>query len=192
MTTATDTRKPELRLPGDVHIWVFVLGDLIIFSVYFVIFMIYRTQHPDVFLGSQRHLSLALGVTNTLVLLLSSRYVALAVQSARAKDHARASRLIQYAAACGVVFLLIKAYEWVALINDGYTLAHNNFFMFYFTITGVHMFHVLLGLLFLALVLRELHNPQLRREPMVEVGAIYWHMVDLLWVIIFALLYVVR
>jgi nitric oxide reductase NorE protein len=64
--------------------------------------------------------------------------------------------------------------------------------MFYYTLTGVHLFHVLLGLVILAIMLRELRDPRLRRVSAVEAGAIYWHMVDLLWVIIFALLYLMR
>jgi nitric oxide reductase NorE protein len=64
--------------------------------------------------------------------------------------------------------------------------------MFYYMLTGVHMFHVLLGLLILGVVVREVKNPRKRRVPMAESGAIYWHMVDLLWIVIFGLLYVMR
>jgi nitric oxide reductase NorE protein len=181
-----------VHLPGDINVWVFVLGDLIIFSAYFVIFMIYRTQERALFLQSQRHLNLTLGVINTLVLLASSRCVALAVQAARASDHRRAKRLIVYGGICGVTFVLIKAAEWAIEITDGFTLAKNNFFMFYFMLTGVHLFHVLLGLGILAFVFFELRVPRLRRVSVVEVGATYWHMVDLLWIIIFALVYVMR
>jgi nitric oxide reductase NorE protein len=179
-------------LPGDINVWVFVLGDLIIFPAYFVIFMIYRTQEHGLFLQSQRHLSLALGFINTLVLLASSRFVALAVQAARASDHRRAKHLIVYGGICGVTFVLIKTAEWAMEITGGFTLPKNNFFMFYFMLTGVHLFHVVLGLGILAMVFVELRMPKQRRVSVVEVGATYWHMVDLLWIIIFALVYVIR
>ena len=199
--TAVDEGRPpasprpasrRAHLPGGFDIWVFVLGDLVIFSAYFVIFMIYRHQEPHVFLASQRHLSLTLAVINTLVLLASSRFIALAVQAARASDHVRAIRLVCYSGACGALFILIKAFEWYHEIHNGHTLASNNFFMFYFMLTGVHVLHVVLGLIMLTIVLADLRNPKLRRVSVVEVGATYWHMVDLLWIIIFALLYVLR
>jgi nitric oxide reductase NorE protein len=181
-----------LDLPGDVNMWVFVLGDLVIFGVYFIVFMVYRIHERSLFLESQRHLSLASGVVNTLVLLASSRFVALAVQAARAGNPRRAMRLTTCGGLCGLVFMLIKVFEWSSAASSGFTLQRNDFFMFYYTLTGVHLFHVLLGLVILAVVLRELRDPGLRRMSVVEAGAIYWHMVDLLWVVIFALLYVMR
>lgn len=184
--------KDGAHLPGDINIWVFVLGDLVIFSSYFIIFMVYRHQERGLFLESQHHLSLNIGVANTLVLVASSWFVARGVQATRAGDHGKAVRLTVFGGLCGVLFILIKAYEWSSEIGQGRTFPSNDFFMFYYLLTGVHLFHVLLGLVFLAVVFFELRNPRLRRVSMVETGATYWHMVDLLWVIIFALVYVMR
>lgn len=185
-------RKPEVHLPGDGSMWVFVLGDLIIFGAYFVIFMVYRAQERGLFLASQQHLSLNVGVVNTLVLIASSWFVARGVQAARVTDHARAVQLIAAGGACGALFMLIKAYEWSSKISQGFTFPHNDFFMFYYLLTGVHLFHVLLGLVILGVVVVELRNPRLRRMSLAEAGATYWHMVDLLWIVIFALLYLMR
>jgi nitric oxide reductase NorE protein len=172
--------------------WFFVLGDLVIFSSYFIIFMVYRSQERELFLASQQHLSLNIGVANTLVLLASSWFVARAVQMTREGEHPRAVRLVIYGGACGVLFALLKSYEWTREISRGYTFPHNDFFMFYYMLTGVHLFHVLLGLVFLGVVFRELSTRDRPRVSMVETGATYWHMVDLLWIVIFALLYVMR
>ena len=180
------------KLPGDIDVWVFVLGDLAFFAAYFIIFMIYRTQNRSVFLDSQRHLNVTTGALNTLVLLASSWFVALAVQATRARDQRRATRLITLGGLCGVLFTLIKALEWTREISNGFTLPRNEFFMFYYMLTGVHLLHVVLGLFVLALVLRELRDPRLRRVSMVEAAATYWHMVDLVWVVIFALIYLMR
>lgn len=180
------------HLPGELSMWVFVLGDLVIFGVYFVIFMFERLEQRDVFLESQRHLSQGVGALNTLVLLASSRLVARGVLAARAGEHERAGRLTLGAGACGVVFVAVKALEWTSKIRHGYTLPRNDFFAFYYVLTGVHVLHVLLGLGILGIVLRELRRPALRRMSVVETGATYWHMVDLLWVVIFVLLYVMR
>jgi nitric oxide reductase NorE protein len=180
------------HLPSNKDMWVFVLGDLVIFSTYFIIFMIYRHQQRQLFLESQQHLSLNIGVANTLALLASSWFVAQSVQLTRAGDCDRAVRLTVGGGLCGVVFILLKAYEWSSKIGKGLTFPSNDFFMFYYMLTGVHLFHVGLGLVFLGVVFRELRNPKLRRVSMVETGATYWHMVDLLWIVIFALLYVMR
>jgi nitric oxide reductase NorE protein len=192
MVAVVQRERPETRLPGDVGVWVFVLGDLVIFAAYLLIYMVYRNQQPQVFLAGQRHLDLDLAFVNTLILLASSRMVALAVQATRAGDHRRALRLIGWAMGSGGLFLGIKAYEWTTRIHDGYSISHDTFFLLWFTLTGVHALHVVVGLIFLGVVVRELRSPELRRSWVVEVGATVWHMVDLLWVMIFALIYVVR
>lgn len=172
--------------------WVFVLGDLVIFGAYFVIFMVYRAQQRELFLASQQHLSLNIGVVNTLVLIASSWFVARGVQAARTAQHAQAVRLTACGGACGVLFIAIKAYEWTSKISHGLTFPHDDFFMFYYLLTGIHLFHVLLGLVILGVVIVNLRNCTQRRISTAEAGATYWHMVDLLWIVIFALLYVMR
>lgn len=192
MTKVEQTAPARVHLPSNKDMWVFVLGDFVIFSGYFVIFMIYRSQERQLFLESQQHLSLNIGVVNTLVLLASSWFVARSVQLTREGDCGRAARLTIFGGLCGVAFILIKVYEWSSKIGQGLTFPSNHFFMFYYMLTGVHLFHVALGLVFLGVVFFELRNPKFRRVSMVETGATYWHMVDLLWVVIFALVYVMR
>lgn len=182
---------PRTRLPGDGHIWVMVLGDLVIFTGYFIIFMVYRTMNPAEFLAAQQHLNVNIGVINTVVLLTSSWFVARSVLAARAGNHRSAVRFVYLGAAGGVLFMILKSYEWAAKIGAGHTNS-DLFFSFYYVITGVHLVHVLIGLIALGVVVRELGNPSRCRPAVVESAAIYWHMVDLLWVIIFGLLYVMR
>ncbi|MBV8177883.1 MAG: cytochrome c oxidase subunit 3 [Mycobacterium sp.] len=190
VTRAEGQRR--VHLPGDIHMWVMVLGDLIIFGAYFIMFMIFRSMNPQGFLTSEQHLNINIGVLNTLVLLASSWFIARSVQATRADDHAYALQLTYLGGLCGVAFMAIKAYEWSTEIAQGYTISTNDFFMYYYMLTGVHVFHVALGLLILGITVRELRNPRRRRMFMVEAGATYWHMVDLLWIVIFALLYVMR
>ena len=141
---------------------------------------------------NQQHLNISIGVLNTLMLLASSWFIARSVHAARTGEHSAALRLTRFGGLCGVAFILIKAYEWSTEVSQGHTISSNDFFMFYYMLTGVHLFHVLLGLLILGIVARELRNPRRRRMFMIESGATYWHMVDLLWIVIFALLYVMR
>jgi hypothetical protein len=91
-----------------------------------------------------------------------------------------------------IVFIVFQDYEWSTEVVQSHTISSNNFFIFYYMLTGVHLFHLVLGLLILGVVARELRNPRRRRMFMVESGATYWHVVDLLWTIIFALLYAMR
>jgi len=177
------------HLPGDGHMWVMVLGDLVIFAGYFVIFMIYRTMNPDEFLRAQQHLAINVGVLNTVILLSSSWFVARAVLATRAARYETAIRLVRAGGALGVAFMVVKSYEWFVKIRAGHTNSEM-FFSFYYVITGVHLVHVLIGLIVLGVLVRELRTR--RRPSMVESGAVYWHMVDLLWIVIFGLLYVMR
>ena len=179
------------RVPGDLDMWVLVLGDLFFFGCYFIVYMVFRDRSLDRFAEAQRHLNLAVGVANTVVLLTSSMFVAMAVQQVRRGAARSAERLIWAAGACGVLFVALKAFEWQQEITHGHTVSEE-FFSFYFVLTGIHLAHLVLGLLILGIVVRELRNPALRRPHMVEQGATYWHMVDLLWVVIFAILYLMR
>jgi nitric oxide reductase NorE protein len=195
--TAVQRDSPEAppasgaHLPGDGHMWVMVLGDMVIFGGYFIVFMIYRAKSPEAYLEAQQHLDVGIGVTNTVILLTSSWLIARSVLATRAGLHNKAIRLIYGGGTLGVLFTLIKGYEWWAKITGGQTNA-GEFYSFYFVLTGVHLVHVAIGLIVLGVVVRELRNPSRRRATMVESGAVYWHMVDLLWVIIFALFYVMR
>lgn len=125
------------------------------------------------------------------MLITSSWFVAQSVHAARFGDPARAVGLMRGGMLCGLAFMALKIYEWTSEIRHGYTNS-DTFFSFYYVLTGVHLFHVALGLGILGVMVRELRNPRRARVSMVEQGATYWHMVDLLWVVIFAVLYVMR
>ncbi len=183
-------RRDDAHLPGDGAMWVMVLGDLLIFGGYFIVYMVHRAMAPEAFLAAQQHLDVTVGVVNTIVLVTSSWLIARSVYATRAGNRGAAIRLIYAGGGCGVLFIAIKAYEWSAGIRSGHTVS-NEFFSFYYVLTGVHMLHVALGLIILGVAVRELRSRR-RRVSLVEQGAVYWHMVDLLWVAIFGLLYVMR
>ena len=180
------------HLPGDSNVWLFVIGDMVIFSCYFVAYLFDRGRNHELFLQSQQHLSQNIGVINTLILLASSLFVALSIQAARAGDFRIASRVLTLGFACGVAFVLLKSYEWYSKLSSGLTISSNAFFMHYYMMTSLHFFHVLLGLVILTMLRRELRRKAPPRVQFLEVGATYWHMVDFLWIIIFALAYLMR
>ena len=184
-----DTRG---QVPGDSSMWFFVIGDLIIFGVYFVVYMYFRGHNHELFLHSQARLSLDIGAVNTLMLLSSSLFVALGTVAARAGNSAEALRRFWTALAFGAAFPLLKMFEWIPEISAGLTPGTNLFFMFYYVMTGMHLCHVALGLVILCFVIRSLKTCQPHRISFVETGATYWHMVDVLWLVLFALLYLMR
>lgn len=184
------------HIPGESSMWFFIIGDLLIFGVYFVAYMIYRGQNQALFLESQQYLNQGIGATNTVVLLTSSLFVALGTQAARAGKSVDAYRLFGLALAFGVAFPVLKMVEWIPKISAGVTPGENLFFMYYYVMTGLHLCHVLLGLAIMGFVMRNLRvSKELSNPPnitFVETGAMYWHMVDLLWLVLFALFYLMR
>jgi nitric oxide reductase NorE protein len=194
MTDAEPRVRPEPArfVPGQPGMWAFVLFEAFLFTAYFTVYVISRTQNVDLYLQSQAHLDLRVGVFNTLVLLASSWSVARCVQAARERSFRAASVNLFLTVFFGLVFLVSKVLEWAAEIRQGFTLTTNEFFSFYYFLTALHFLHLLIGFVFLGVVARELSRPARRSQELVETGATYWHTVDFLWVLIFALLYVMR
>jgi nitric oxide reductase NorE protein len=187
-----DKNKGVRFVPGQPDMWVFVLFETLIFTAYFGFYLFYRARNAEVFLHSQAQLDLRIGVFNTLVLLLSSWSVARCVQSSRAGAYRPALRDICITAALAAVFLFFKVFEWARLVRMGNGLDSNDFFAYYFFLTGIHFVHLLIGFVALGVVVYQLRSPVRRSQEIVETCATYWHTVDFLWVLIFALLYVVR
>ena len=172
--------------------WAFVLFETLVFTSYFVVYLLFRTQHRELYLQSQAHLDLRFGVFNTIVLLLSSWAVARCVQASREGAYRSALRDAFLTIFCGLAFLVSKVLEWTKQITMGNTFTSNEFFQHYFFLTGIHFLHLLIGFVVLGVIVYRLWSPARRSQQLVETCATYWHTVDFLWVLIFALLYVVR
>lgn len=184
---------PEKRLPGEEGIWVFVLGDMLLFSLFFGTFLYYRNEQTEIYLQSQLLLNKNYGAVNTLLLLTSSWFVATAVHMYRKSDTEWAARLLALGFFCGLGFAIIKVVEFSEKITAGITLNSNDFFMFYFMFTGIHFLHVLIGLGVLFFVRHTvLQSPDGSGIRSLENGATFWHMVDLLWIVLFPLIYLLK
>ncbi|MHA7652774.1 cytochrome c oxidase subunit 3 [Mycobacterium sp. ML4] len=192
MTDLTAKTERAKFVPGQPDMWAFVLFETLVFTAYLGCYLFYRARSPELFLLSQARLELHIGVLNTLVLLLSSWSVARCVQSSRAGCYRAGLRDAVVTAGCAGVFLLFKVLEWVRLVRGGNGLDSNDFFTYYFFLTGIHFVHLLIGFVALGIVLYQLRSPARRSQVLIETCATYWHTVDFLWVLIFALLYVVR
>lgn len=173
----------------------FVAGDLLVFTLFFGTYLHYLELQRNVFVRAQEDLSQPIGVLNTFLMLTSSWCIARAVRQVRERAGAPVRKLIVGALLCGLLFLIDKGIEWTALIAAGHTLLSGNFFMLFFMFTGIHAVHVLIGMGLLLYLLRRLApsagDPRLALS-VIESGAIFWHLVDLLWIVLFALFYLVR
>jgi nitric oxide reductase NorE protein len=185
--------RTEHRLPGDPGIWLFMILDMLIFAEMFCIYAWYRAKNADLFAASQHAVNPVYGLVYTLLLVTSSWCVAIAVTAARRSHHDTALRFLNWALGLGAGFVVIKLVEYALKLHSGLTPVTNDFFMFYFILTFVHLLHVCAGLGVLCYAynrIRVLASSD-DRSPMqmVETSAVYWHMVDLLWIFLFALFY---
>ena len=188
-----DVPTDELeRIPGEADMWVFVIFESLVFASYFCVYLYFRTQGEAAFLDAQSALHLPLGVIDTILLLTSSWAMARCALCARASEHEAAKRYAWVTAGFGAAFLALKVVEWTSLINDGHTFTSSEFMTHYFFLTSMHAIHLLIGFVVLGLLIRQLIDPARRSLTTIETCTTYWHTVDLYWVIIFALLYVVR
>jgi nitric oxide reductase NorE protein len=178
-------------LPAEPGLWVFVLDDMTIFGLFFTVFSWEGSQARELFTASTQSLIQPIGVANTLVLLLSSYFVVLALHAHRTGRFETATRMISGALGCAIAFALLKAVEYHEGITGGHVPGTNVFFTFYYVMTGVHLLHVFIGAALL-LVWRsrvKRAEPFLDGRRLVEASAVYWHMVDLLWILIFTIVY---
>lgn len=191
MTEMVNTEKVS-KMPGQGAMWALVMIEAMTFSAYFVVYTLYYKWNSAEFLAAQSELSLGFGVLNTLILLTSSWSIALCVQNAREGNYNAATRNCLLTVLGGVVFSILKLYEWSIEIGKGMHFSTNEFFSYYYFFTGMHLLHVLVGFIALGVVYYQLSSPSRRSQELIETGATYWHLVDFLWVIIFTLLYVMR
>ncbi len=186
--------RAALHLPGEPGVWVFILGDMFMFALFFVVFAYYRADDLPTFHAGQQTLNQAYGVVNTLLLLSSSWFVVLAVRRARAGASRHLPLLFALAGLCGLAFAVLKLAEYAEKVAAGLTLTRNDFYMYYFVLTGLHFVHVLIGLGVLVFLWHGVRVRPLnaRHVNLIECGATYWHMVDALWIVLFPLLYLMK
>jgi nitric oxide reductase NorE protein len=190
----TTHRVKPRRLPGVDGVWVFIGADSVIFAILFLSFMQERLKNPDVFETSRQTLNMHLGGIDTLILLTSSWSVALAVQAMKRDLVDREPLLLLGGAVTGLMFMVSKAIEYFQKFTHGITPGTNPFFMWYFTLTGIHFIHVVVGtsmLTYLWIRSRRGTYDHLHKAVPESVAS-YWHLVDLLWIVLFPLLYLMK
>ena len=175
-------------------VWVFIGADSVIFAILFLSFMQDRLKNPALFEASRHALNMNLGGIDTLILLTSSWSVALAVQAMKRDQIDREPRLLLGGAVTGLLFMVSKSVEYFQKFAHGITPGTNPFYMWYFTLTGIHLVHVVAGtslLTYLCVRSRRGTYDHLHRAVPESVAS-FWHLVDLLWVVLFPLLYLMK
>ena len=182
-------------LPGDLFIWFVIALEMLTFCVMFAAFAFARVGHVELFNAGQQRLDVHAGAVNTVLLLSASWCVARAVRATRAQTRGAALAWLAAGWLAGAGFVALKVREYAVKAAQGIGLGQDNlFFDFYYILTGFHLAHVLAGLLALALVgagLARQRAAALDGHALETAGA-FWHLVDLLWLVLFPLVYVMR
>ncbi|AMK17071.1 MULTISPECIES: cytochrome c oxidase subunit 3 [Sphingobium] len=183
--TASHRPRP---VPG---ILTFIAADTANFILFFGYFMVERVAQPDLFAQSAKMLDSRLGLLNTAILITSGWLVALAVEAARMGDMSRVRRHLLSAIGIGLLFGIVKTVEYADKISHGLTPQTNAFFGFYYVFTGIHLLHYAIGIALLGATLVKARSSRARPGFLawIEACGLFWHMVDLLWVFLFAMLY---
>ena len=184
--------------PGDFAVWIIIYIELITFGLFFIGYIYSRKCDIELFNASQLVLDQRFGFVNTIILITSSFFVVKAVKiikSINTQDaFNKASKWLISAIGLGGIFLIIKMTEFADKFAMGINLSTNKFFMFYFLLTMFHFMHVMLGMIILFNLYKKtkIGGYTIENHKGFETGAAYWHMVDLLWIVLFPLIYIIR
>ena len=183
---------PQLR--GDLAVWFVILLELLTFGILFVAYAFVRNREPALFQAGQATLNLHSGAANTVLLISGSWCVARAVQAMRSDAARTAAHWLLGAQLCGGGFVAVKLAEYAGKAQAWADMGDNNFYMLYFMLTGFHFLHVVVGMLALAYLWWRTRSGVYASNNChaLETGAAFWHMVDLLWIVLFPLVYVLR
>ena len=183
--------------------WLFLYSEVILFGGLFVLYAAYFHRYPEFFAEGGRELNRVIGALNTIVLLVSSFTVAASITAVQRGKKGQAISLLLFSIFCGFVFLVNKYFEWGAKFHhDIYPNSEtlnsgepglNIFFGLYYVITGLHGIHVIIGMILLAVALFFVIRGKVTadRFAMLENAGLYWHLVDLIWIFVFPLFYLV-
>jgi nitric oxide reductase NorE protein len=180
--------------PGDLAIWVFIFAELAAFFALFVAYAFTRLKHLELFNAMQLTLDSDAGMLNTLLLITGSWCVARAVAAIKANHAAHSAHWLLAAIGTGIGFLIVKYFEYGAKFAAGIDLETNLFYTFYLLLTLFHAMHVVMGMAILFFVWNKTRRGGYSSHDHrgMETGASYWHMVDLVWIVLFPLVYVMR
>lgn len=183
--------------------WIFMVTEVLMIGALFVGYLLFRLRFPEAFHAAHKILDVKLGALNTVVLIVSSATMVLGVSAAQRGNNRRAINMIIATILCGAIFCVVKYFEYSHKFHEGifpggnYTYEHLSlqyvplFFSFYFVMTGIHAFHVVVGMCLLTWTILRIKRGEISKQffTPVELVGFYWHFVDLVWIFLFPLLY---
>lgn len=201
-----NTNQKELSVPitmipqGRLGMWILIAGELVIFGGLVACYLLNRLRYPE-WSDQAAHTSTFFGALNTVVLLFSSYTIVKAHEAAVKKNIHKLTIWMSITMLGGLAFLVNKSIEYTNEISHGFTLSSPRlqesgdyvgslFWSFYYTITGLHAVHVLIGLVIMSVILVQARKG--KNLHRVELAGMYWHMVDLIWIFLFPLLYIAK
>lgn len=183
--------------------WIFIFTEILLFGGLFLVYAVMRSHYSDEFHQAAHHLNAFIGAINTFVLLVSSMTVAMSITAVQKKNNKLAFNLLLLTLICALVFLVNKYFEWghkihihlypgsdlMISLNHGTVM----FFSLYFFMTGLHMLHLIVGAIILYIVMIKVKKGTINNTKfaLLENGGLYWHLVDLIWIFLFPLLYLI-
>jgi nitric oxide reductase NorE protein len=193
LARSADTKDAH-ALRGDLAIWCFILAELLVFGILFSAYAFTRANNVALFDASQQGLDRVSGLINTVLLITSSYFAVRAVAAMEGGHNRGCARWLGAAIVCGAFFVVLKLIEFGAKLDAGINMSTNSFYMFYLFLTFFHFLHVILGMIILGAVALKAWRGGYGAHDCagVETGAAYWHMVDLVWIVLFPLVYVLH
>jgi cytochrome c oxidase subunit 3 len=183
--------------------WLFIFTEILLFGGLFIVYSVYRFKNPVAFHLAAEELNVVIGTLNTMILLVSSMTVAMSISAVQLKQRKLSIGLLAITIILAAVFLINKYFEWsgkfghdiypgsakLAELGSGEVL----FFGLYFAMTGLHALHIIVGVIVLSVALSKVINSSINSENYVllENGGLYWHLVDLIWIFLFPLFYLI-
>jgi cytochrome c oxidase subunit 3 len=187
-----------------IGMWLFIFTEILLFGGLFIVYSVYRYNHQIEFHLAHKELDVTIGLINTIILLVSSMTVAMSITAIQLGNRKFSLMLLAATILLAVVFLVNKYFEWGAKFHhDIYpgsefllSLSKGDmlFFGLYFLMTGLHALHIIVGIVLLAISFTKIYKKQLdeNRFSLLENSGLYWHLVDLIWIFLFPLFYLIH
>lgn len=178
--------------PGGILLWIVIFLELFTFGMALIAMAYYSKDEPEVFHNSRLLLNTTFGAVNTVFLLTSGFFMAKSVESFKENKINKAILFLKWTMLGGLLFLVLKSVEYYFKIDGGYTINYNTFFSFYWMLTLFHVIHVIVGLVILMSIYVGLKKKKITTSVEdFEASAAFWHMCDLIWLLLFPLIYLI-
>jgi len=186
-----------------IGMWLFIFTELLLFGGLFIVYSVYRFKNPVAFHLAAEELDVSIGTFNTIILLISSMTVAMTITAVQLREKRRAINLLTITIILALIFMVNKYFEWSGKFGHGIYPGSEKlvelgtgeclFFGLYFAMTGLHALHIIIGLTLLGVMLMKIMNGSINNGNYVQLenSGLYWHLVDLIWIFLFPLFYLI-